>query len=109
MNRDTTYGRATVRQVCAVFGISHQAYYQSRCGPAPVRSSARAGLEAKVREFASSHPAWGVRKIHAYLRWQEVVASRKRVCAAMRRLRLVLPAPEHREEGATDLTTVWTK
>lgn len=134
MSRDTTYGRATVKQVCAAFGISRQAYYQAQKGPAPVKRTLRperegpwataAELEEKVRECSGAHPAWGVRKIHAYLRRQGVVASRKRVWAVMRRLGLVLPAPEHREEGArfgtvavpdsnrrwaTDLTTVWTK
>jgi putative transposase len=134
VNRDTTYGRATVRQVCAAFRISRQAYYQAKSAPVSVPKSARperegpwataAELEAKVRECAGSHPAWGVRKIHAHLRRRGVVASRKRVWAVMNRLGLVLPAPEHREEGArlgsvavpesnrrwaTDLTTVWTK
>lgn len=123
-----------MRQVCAAFKISRQAYYQAQKGPAPVKKAPRperegpwataAELEEKVRECAGAHPAWGVRKIHAYLRRQGVVASRKRVWAVMRRLGLVLPAPEHREEGArpgtvavpdsnrrwaTDLTTVWTK
>lgn len=134
MSRDTTYGRATVRQVCAAFGISRQAYYQAQKGPTAEKRTPRperegpwatvAELEEKVRECTGAHPAWGVRKIHAYLRRQGVVASRKRVWAIMRRLGLVLPAPEHREEGArpgtvavpdsnrrwaTDLTTVWTK
>jgi putative transposase len=134
MSRDTTSGRATVRQLCAAFRISRQAYYQAQSAPAPVAIIARperegpgataAELEAKVRECAGSHPAWGVRKVHAHLRRRGVVASRKRVWAVMKRLGLVLPAPEHREEGArlgsvavpesnrrwaTDLTTVWTR
>jgi putative transposase len=134
VNRDTTYGRATVRQLCAAFGISRQAYYQAQRAPVREASNVRperegpwataAELEVKVRESAGSHPAWGVRKIHAHLRRRGVVASRKRVWAVMRRLGLVLPAPEHREEGgrcgsvavpesnrrwATDLTTVWTR
>jgi putative transposase len=123
-----------VIQVCAAFGISRQAYYQAQSRPAPPVSTTRreregpwataAELEAQVRECASSHPAWGVRKIHAHLRRRGVVASRKRVWAVMKRLGLVLPPPEHREEGArlgtvavpesnrrwaTDLTTVWTR
>ena len=120
--------------MCAAFGISRQAYYQARRGPAPVSKAARPEregpwataeeLEEQVRGCAGAHPAWGVRKVHAYLRRRGVVASRKRVWSVMRRLGLVLPAPEHREEGArhgsvavpesnrrwaTDLTTVWTK
>jgi putative transposase len=134
VNRDTTYGRATVRQLCAAFRISRQAYYQAQRGPAKVEAVSRperegpwataVELEAEVRAVAESHPACGVRKIHACLRRREVVASRKRVWAVMRRLGLVLPPPEHREEGArlgsvavpesnrrwaTDLTTVWTR
>jgi transposase len=131
VSRDTTYGRATVRQLCAAFKISRQAYYQALSTPAVEASGPRperegpwataAELEAKVRECAEAHPAWGVRKVHAHLRRRKVVASRKRVWAVMKRLGLVLPAPEHREEGArlgtvavpesnrrwaTDLTTV---
>jgi putative transposase len=134
VSRDTTYGRATVRQLCAAFRISRQAYYQALSTPVEAASSPRperegpwataAELEAKVRECAEAHPAWGVRKVHAHLRRRKVVASRKRVWAVMKRLGLVLPAPEHREEGArlgtvavpesnrrwaTDLTTVWTR
>jgi transposase len=110
VSRDTTYGRATVRQLCAAFKISRQAYYQAQSTPVAEASDPRperegpwataAELEAKVRECAESHPAWGVRKVHAHLRRQKVVASRKRVWAVMKRLGLVLPAPEHREEGA---------
>jgi len=123
-----------VRQLCAAFKISRQAYYQALSTPAVEASGPRperegpwataAELEAKVRECAEAHPAWGVRKVHAHLRRRKVVASRKRVWAVMKRLGLVLPAPEHREEGArlgtvavpesnrrwaTDLTTVWTR
>lgn len=123
-----------MRQLCAAFRISRQAYYQVLSTPVEAASSPRperegpwataAELEAKVRECAEAHPAWGVRKVHATLRRQKVVASRKRVWAVMKRLGLVLPAPEHREEGArrgsvavpesnrrwaTDLTTVWTR
>jgi putative transposase len=134
VSRDTTHGRATVRQLCAAFGISRQAYYQAKRtpvetggGPRPERQgpwASAAELETKVRECVEGHSAWGVRKVHAYLRRQKVVASRKRVWAVMKRLGLVLPAPEHREEGArrgsvavpesnrrwaSDLTTVWTR
>jgi putative transposase len=134
VNRDTTYGRARVRQLCAVFRISRQAYYRAQSTPVAVAKVTRAEregpwataeeLEAQVRECAESHPVWGVRKIHACLRRRGVVASRKRVWAVMNRLGLVLPPPEHREEGArlgsvavpesnrrwaTDLTTVWTR
>ena len=123
-----------MRQLCAAFGISRQAYYQAlsrplgaASGPRPEREgpwATAAELETKVRECAEAHPAWGVRKVHAHLRRGKVVASRKRVWAVMKRLGLVLPAPEHREEGArrgsvavpesnrrwaTDLTTVWTR
>lgn len=120
--------------MCAVFAISRQAYYQAQRTPAGQACAARperegpwataAELDTKVRECAGSHAAWGVRKVHAHLRRCGVVASRKRVWAVMRRLGLVLPPPEHREEGArlgsvavpesnrrwaTDLTTVWTR
>ena len=75
VSRDTTYGRATVKQVCAAFGISRQAYYQAQKGSTAVKRTPRreregpwataAELEEKVRECAGAHPAWGVRKIHA--------------------------------------------
>jgi putative transposase len=134
VNRDTTNGRASVTQVCAAFRVSRQAYYSAKNAPAPegtaVRSERKGAwataseLEAAVRDCTARHSVWGVRKVHASLRRHGIVASKKRVWGVMQRLGLVLPAPEHREEGArrgsvavpesnrrwaTDLTTVWTR
>lgn len=133
MSRMTSRGRATVRQVCQVFGLSRQAYYATAARPeaaAPVVRRERAGawataaeLEAGVKRVVAAHPAWGVRKVWAVLRREGTVASHKRVWAMMKALGLVLPpvrerAPEHRRgqvivpdsnrRWASDLTTVWT-
>jgi putative transposase len=133
VSRATTNGRASITQLCQAFRISRQAYYAAKSGLAKPRAArperkgawaTAAELETAVRECAEKHASWGVRKIHASLRRGGTVASRKRVWGVMNRLGLVLPAPEHREEGArrgsvavpesnrrwaTDLTTVWTQ
>jgi len=136
MSRTTSRGTATVRQLCAAFRISCQAYYAAGAearhpspalvGPAvrPARSSVSAGeLETAIRRVVEQHRAWVVRKVWATLRRQDLCVSRKRVWAMMRALGLVLPAGERREtprfchvatdqsnrRWATDLTTVWTR
>jgi putative transposase len=133
MSRTTSQGVASVRLVCATFGLSRQAYYAagrprpSRATPAPCPRPSWASAEelaAAVQAVVAAHRAWGVRKVWASLRRQGVVASHKRVWAVMHRLGLTLPpVAERREEAArghvtvadsnrrwaTDLTTVWTR
>lgn len=78
-----------------------------------------AGIERVVKRF----PAWGVRKVWAFLRREGLLVSRKRVWKTMRALGLTLPpvservvplrrghvaVPESNRRWATDLTTTWT-
>jgi putative transposase len=80
-------------------------------------------LETAIRRVVEDHRAWGVRKVWATLRRQDLCVSCKRVWAMMKALGLVLPAGERRDtprfghvatdqsnrRWATDLTTVWTR
>jgi len=135
MSRETPRGKATVRQICTAFGLSRQAYYEAlnprvvelrprkeRRGPWATATE----LEAGIRAVTDEHPGWGVLKVWAALRRPDrnILASRKRVWAMMKRLGLVFAAPWERQEGpvrrghvtvpdsnrrwASDLTTVWT-
>lgn len=76
MSRTTSRGTATVRQLCAAFRISCQAYYAAgaearHSSPALACSAARparpwvsAGeLEIAIRRVVEEHRAWGVRKV----------------------------------------------
>jgi transposase InsO family protein len=140
MSLTTSRGKATVGQLCEAFGISRQAYYAARQqrrveaaggeGPGRRRPERRgpwaseATLARRIRETVTRFPAWGVRKVWAYMRrtW-ELVVSRKRVWKVMRALGLTLPplserveplrrghvaVPESNRRWATDLTTTWT-
>jgi len=131
MSRTTSRGSATVRQLCTAFKVSRQAFYAAAAAqPCPqprvpaARSSVSAGvLETAIRRVVEEHRAWGVRKVWATLRRQELRVSCKRVWAMMKHLGLVLPAAEHHDSPrfghvatvesnrrwATDLTTVWTR
>jgi len=136
MNRETSRGRAKVRQLCAAFGISRQAYHKAKKPPTPdddecarPRRERRgpwataAELEAGIRGVVATHPGWGSRKVWARLKREGVVASKNRVWAMMRALGLVLPPVKEREptarrgqvvvadsnrRWASDLTTAWT-
>ncbi len=83
-------------------------------------------LLAAIRAVIRRSPAWGVRKVWAYLRHvREWIVSRRRVWKLMKANALVLPwsGPERREatprghvavpesnrRWATDLTTQWTR
>ena len=135
MNRETSKGCATVRQLCEAFGISRQAFYAARRGARPrpqgpdasalrpPRGTPVSELEPAIRELVSGHPAWGVRKIWACLRRQDLKVSLRRVWALMRSWNLTLPAyepsnlrtfghvvvPNSNRRWATDLTTTWTR
>jgi len=80
-------------------------------------------LVEKIEQVVAEFPAWGVRKVWAYLKRLGVVVSRKRVWKRMKALGLALPPPCERREPlrrghvavpesnrrwATDLTTTWT-
>jgi putative transposase len=136
MTRDTSRGRAKVRQVCAAFGISTQAYHKAKKAATPddgeggkPRKERRgpwasaAELEVGIRRVVATHPGWGSRKVWARLKREGVVASKNRVWAMMRALGLVLPPVNEREptvrrgqvvvadsnrRWASDLTTAWT-
>lgn len=134
MSLTTSRGDATVGQLCEAFGISRQAYYAARKAPQrkPVgrRRPERQGpwvsdatLIEKIQAAVAEFPAWGVRKVWAYLKRLGVVVSRKRVWKRMKALGLCLPplcerveplrrghvaVPESNRRWATDLTTVWT-
>ncbi len=135
MSLTTSRGDATVGQLCEAFGISRQAYYAARKAPRrePAkerRSLGRLGpwvsdatLIENIQRVVAEFPAWGVRKVWAYLRRLGTVVSRKRVWKRMRALGLTLPplaerveprrvghvaVPESNRRWATDLTTTWT-
>ncbi len=126
-------------QLCEAFGISRQAYYAARKEPrreetkeerGERRRAGRRGpwisdatLIEKIRDVVTEFPAWGVRKVWAYLRRLGTIVSRKRVWKRMRALGLTLPplcerveprrvghvaVPESNRRWATDLTTTWT-
>jgi putative transposase len=131
MSRTTSRGTATVRQLCMAFGVSRQAFYAAAApkpssqpaAPATRPWASTGELETAIRRVIDEHRAWGVRKVWATLRRQQLRVSRKRVWAVMKRLGLVLPAPERHDSPrfghvatagsnrrwATDLTTVWTR
>lgn len=139
MNRKTSAGEATVKLLCATFGMSRAAYYAEarraegkapksprviRFPTAPKHVGAERLLSA-IRAVLkrSEAKAWGVRKVWATLRREGTRASRRRVHALMRAHGLVLAqdrepgevhrghvaVPEPNRRIATDLTTVWTR
>jgi len=133
MSLTTSRGQATVGQLCEAFGISRQAYYAARRSPAPKPVAERkprrgpwvadATLCEKIRQVVAEFPAWGVRKVWAYLRRLGTKVSRKRVWKCMQAMGLTLPplserapdaprghvaVPDSNRRWATDLTTVWT-
>ena len=137
MSLTTSRGDATVGQLCETFGISRQAYYAARKAPASEESErparrrperrgpwvSDATLVEKIRQVVAEFPAWGVRKVWAYMRRLGTVVSRKRVWKRMHALGLTLPPVSEREQPlrrghvavpdsnrrwATDLTTTWT-
>jgi putative transposase len=140
MNRTTPAGDANVTLLCATFGLSRAAYYaaarRQRGEAAPdnakvialprrPRYASADVVLMRIREVLARETAtaWGVRKVWATLRREELKVSRRRVHAIMRAHGLVLardsepgePArghvavPEPNRRIATDLTTVWTR
>ncbi len=135
MSLTRSRGNGTVARLCEAFGISRQAYYAAREAPQRESTGGRrrperrgpwvsdATLIEKIQAVVAEFPAWGVRKVWAYLKRLGVVASRKRVWKRMKALGLCLPpiserveplrrghvaVPESNRRWATDLTTVWT-
>lgn len=109
MSLQTDAGKAEVRQMCRVFGISRAAYYAARREPrpsvtgeslpnqpaAPVRPeryASAAALQEGIRKIIGEHAAWGVRKVWATLRREPygIRAGHRRVWATMKALGLVL-------------------
>jgi len=133
MSRETSRGKACVRQLCKAFGVSPQAYYRSKQRPVREGEQRRrrqgpwasaSELEVGIERVVESHPGWGVRKVWAYLRREGLIASRKRIWAVMRAKGWVLPPMREPKESArggqvvvaesnrrwaTDLTTAWTR
>jgi transposase InsO family protein len=134
MNRWTSLGTATVRQICRAFDLSRQAYYAAMrptteririVKPRATRPCASvAEIEPEIRAIVAANPAWGVRKTWATLRRKGLRVSYKRVWALMRAWGLTLPpvaeregpalrgqvvVPDSNRRWATDLTTVWTR
>lgn len=133
MSRETDAGEATVTAVCALFGVSRQAYYAARKAPAEATTARRIGrprgvpaseLLVGVRQVLADQPGWGHRKVWATLRRRGMLASRRRIAELMRANgemqaahaprstprgpgHVVVPEPNRR--FATDLTTVWTR
>jgi hypothetical protein len=52
MNLQTDVGKATVKQVCAVFGLSRQAYYAAK------RSAREVVTAKRAPKAAPREPAW---------------------------------------------------
>jgi transposase InsO family protein len=135
MSRETSRGEANVTQLCEAFAISRQSYYVARAPERPVAAPKprpeRVGPWATAKELVEGictvvqrFPAWGVRKVWAFLRRQGLRASRRRVWKTMQALGLTLPPPKERpvplrrghvavaesnRRWATDLTTTWTR
>lgn len=134
MKRETVAGVATVRLLCATFGVSRQAYYAAKTAPVqgakvlrlPVRPEVAPAAKVleKIQVIIEENPAWGVRKVWATLRREhELKVSKKRVWAIMKANGLVLArdsepgeptrghvaVPEPSRRLAADFTTVWTK
>lgn len=138
MSLETVAGKASVAQVCKVFGLSRAAYYEARKAGATTpkltliqggRSvSSRSGDELRdaIRSVVDAHPAWGVRKVWATLRRAPhgLLVSRRCVWELMNEMGLCLDAERRERQAAarghvvveepnrrfaTDLTTVWTK
>lgn len=142
MSRHTDAGDASVKLLCATFDLSRAAYYadarRQRSEPAAAgakgtvlvlprrpRHTSTDVVVTRIRDVLAreTSTAWGVRKVWATLRREELKVSRRRVHALMRAHGLVLardcepgePArghvvvPEPNRRLATDLTTVWTR
>lgn len=132
MDRHTSSGAATTSHLCRTFQLSRQAIHAASkprpLGPPP---PPRRGpwvdaeiLKAAIQKVVEAQPAWGVRKVWAFLRFEGLKAAQRRIYAIMRAMGLLLPAsqvgrhasprghvvvPESNRRWATDLTTVWTK
>lgn len=132
MDRHTSSGFAKTSHLCRTFHLSRQALHAA-AKPRPERPPRppRRGpwvdaetLKPAIQKVAEAQPAWGVRKVWALLRSEDLIASQKRIYALMRAMGLLLPAcqagrhpaprghvvvPASNRRWATDLTTVWTK
>lgn len=140
MTRETLAGKASVTLVCETFSLSRAAYYADArrqrgelvgkvdnvvALPKRPRFTSAEVVLLRIREVLAREAcaAWGVRKVWATLKREELKVSRKRVHAIMRAHGLVLArdrepgeptrghvlVPEPNRRLATDMTTVWTR
>lgn len=135
MSLETSAGKATVRLACKTFGLSRAAYYEAKRSQKviPFERTRKTpsnvlvpdeSLEERIRALVAEFPAFGVRRIHALLRREEMRVGYRRVWKTMRRMGLTLPAVSEREPDprfghvavpepnrriGTDLTTVVTR
>lgn len=132
MSLTAVSGKVTVKLICRTFGLSRQAYYaakkaQSVTANSPARRRASADTSAIIeaaKRIVKENPAWGVRKVWATLRREDMVVGYRRLWALMKAngLTLLPDAPRERNKPrgrvvtdlpnrrwAMDLTTVWTK
>ncbi len=113
MSLTTSRGESTVGQLCEAFGISRQAYYAARKASRSEKAKesdtnrrperrgpwvSDATLIEKIKQVVAEFPAWGVRKVWAYLRRLGTIVSRKRVWKRMHALGLTLPPISEREQ-----------
>ena len=136
MSLETDAGRASVEQVCRVFGLSRSAYYAAQRpsgapdgGDAAVVETAREGeipakvvplrrgrrpgvsaeaLRAAIQEVVKAHLAWGVRKVWATLRRSPrgMRVGHRRVWAHMKAMGLCLTANRARPEEPESRTVM---
>lgn len=113
MSRQTSEGLVPVITLCALFGVSRQAYYAALAKLArgaavtadvatvvvratrttAARFASADDVLAAIRLVVAEHPAWGVRKVWAMLRREHALrVGRKRVYALMKSAGLLLPA-----------------
>jgi len=84
---ESEYG---VKDMCQVLGVSRSGYYAWRRRPESRRAQANERLLVKIRkEYQRSQQTYGSPRIHAELRGQGVLCSRKRVARLMRREQMV--------------------
>ena len=113
MSRQTSKGLVPVVVLCALFGVSRQAYYAAlaRIGTVAARTGEVVSMVARttrksaarfaspevvldaIQRVVAEHPAWGVRKVWAMLRREhELQVGRNRVYALMKQSGLLLVA-----------------
>lgn len=118
MSRETSWGKATTKQMCAAFSISRQAFAVARrpreqetepnvAGqPKPPSCRKPRGVPTEdvkeaIKEVVKENPGWGVRKVWATLRRTERRASYKRIYALMKAMGLTFEVGTHRTKDTS--------